>query len=246
MATLGLADKVVLITGGGSGIGLASAKLLLGEGAKIALVGRNCQKLEQAAQLLNGRERVAYHAADASDAKQMLTVVDKVHGALGPIDILVNNAGANIKERTMRELNPERWRYLMGANLDSAFNSIHAVLPQMLQRKTGLIINISSISGKRANPLGGPAYAAAKFGMSALGISLAAEVKDSGIRVSNIYPGEVDTPILKQRPNPVTEQHRQTILKPEHIAAAVLFVAKLPQGVSVPELVMTPSSQAYI
>jgi NADP-dependent 3-hydroxy acid dehydrogenase YdfG len=102
------------------------------------------------------------------------------------------------------------------------------------------------VAGKRANPLGGAAYAAAKFGMSALGICLAAEEKDSGIRVSNVYPGEVDTPILEHRPTPVTEDHRQRILQPEDVAQAVLFVAKLPPRVSVPELVIKPTSQLYI
>jgi NADP-dependent 3-hydroxy acid dehydrogenase YdfG len=246
MATTRLQDKVVLITGGGSGIGLASARLLLGEGAKVVIVGRNGRKLQQAAQSLDGADRLTWHAADAGESNQVLEVVDKVNATFGPVDILVNNAGANIKERTMRELNPERWRYLISANLDSAYNCIHAVLPHMVHRKAGMIVNISSISGKRASPLGGPAYAAAKFGMAALGISLAAEEKDSGIRVSNIYPGEVNTPILEHRPTAVTDAHRQTILKPEDVAAAVLFVVTLPPGVSVPELVITPSSQAYI
>jgi NADP-dependent 3-hydroxy acid dehydrogenase YdfG len=143
-------------------------------------------------------------------------------------------------------LNPERWRYLVAANLDSAYYCVHAVLPQMVQRKDGLIINVSSVSGKRAGPLGGAAYAAAKFGMAALGICLAAEEKDSNIRVCNIYPGEVDTPILKDRPTPVTEEHRQRILRPEDVAAAVLFVATLPPSVSVPELVIKPTSQLYV
>ena len=98
----------------------------------------------------------------------------------------------------------------------------------MLQRRDGLIINVSSVAGKRASPLGGAAYVASKFGMTGLGICLAAEEKDSGIRVSTIYPGEVDTPILEVRPQPVTPEQRQQILKPEDVAAAVLFVATLP------------------
>jgi NADP-dependent 3-hydroxy acid dehydrogenase YdfG len=82
--------------------------------------------------------------------------------------------------------------------------------------------------------------------MSALGLCLAAEEKDSGIRVSNVYPGEVDTPILEERPEPVTPEHRQRILRPEDVAAAVLFVATLPPHVSVPELVIKPTTQVYI
>ena len=115
----------------------------------------------------------------------------------------------------------------------------------MLERKDGSIINISSIAGKRAIPLGGVAYAASKFGMTALGIGLAAEEKDRGMRVSNIYPGEVDTPILAHRPQPITEDHRARILKPEDVAAAVLFVAT-PPHVSMPELIIKPASQGYV
>ena len=105
---------------------------------------------------------------------------------------------------------------------------------------------ICLIAGKRATPLGGAAYAASKFGMRALGICLAAEEKDSGIRVSNIYPGEVDTPILENRPTPVSEAQRQIILQPEDVAQAVVFVATLPPRVSVPELVIKPTAQQYI
>src|SRR5205823_2961715 len=154
--------------------------------------------------------------------------------------------GLNIKEREIRKLTPERWQQLIRANLDGAFYCIHHVLPQMLERKDGVIVNVSSIAGKRASPLGGTAYAASKFGMTALGLCLAAEEKDSGIRVSNIYPGEVDTPILELRPQPVTDEHRSKILRSEDVAKAVLFVASLPAHVSVPELVIKPTSQMYI
>jgi len=163
----------------------------------------------------------------------------------GAIEILVNNAGLNIKQRSLRELTPESWQLLLRANLDGAYYCLHAVLPRMLERREGLIINISSIAGKRASPLGGAAYAAAKFGLRALGLALAAEEKDSGIRVSTIYPGEVDTPILEQRPQPLVPEHRQQILQPEDVAAAVLFVATLPPRVSVPELVIKPTRQLY-
>src|SRR5262249_40555203 len=107
------------------------------------------------------------------------------------------------------------------------------------------IVNVSSVSGKRALPLAGAGYAAAKFGMSALGLCLAAEEPASGVRVSNVYPGEIDTPILEARPTPITPQQRAKILKPEDVAAAVLFVATLPPHVSVPELVIKPTSQVY-
>src|SRR5262249_18282138 len=152
------------------------------------------------------------------------------------------NAGLNIKERSTAELTPESWRRLLAGNLDGAFLCMHAVLPQMRERKDGLIINVNSISGKRANPLGGTAYNAAKFGLRGLAISVAAEERTNNIRVSSIYPGEVNTPILEARPTPVSEERKQTMLQSEDVAAAVLFVATLPAHVAIPELVITPAN----
>jgi NADP-dependent 3-hydroxy acid dehydrogenase YdfG len=101
------------------------------------------------------------------------------------------------------------------------------------------------VAGKRGNPLGGAAYVASKFGMSGLGLCLGAEEKDSGLRVTNIYPGEVDTPILAARPTPLSVEQRRKILQPEDVAAAVRFVATLPPHVSVPELIIKPLAQVY-
>jgi NAD(P)-dependent dehydrogenase (short-subunit alcohol dehydrogenase family) len=241
-----LEGQIALVTGGGSGIGLAVARAFLQEGAKVAITGRTEAKLRRAAESLPGQDRLFASPADVSDPAQVAVLVQHVTERLGPISILVNNAGQNIKERALRELTPETWQKMIRANLDSAFYCLYAILPGMLQRHNGTIINISSTAGKRASPLGGAAYSAAKFGLSALGLCLAAEEKDSGIRVCNIYPGEVDTPILEARPQPISAEHRQRILQPEDVAAAVLFVATLPPRASVPELVIKPTTQLYL
>jgi NADP-dependent 3-hydroxy acid dehydrogenase YdfG len=241
-----LTNKVALVTGGGSGIGLAVADLLLQAGARVAIAGRSLARLDEAASALKAGDRLVTVAVDVANSEMVRAMIDTVSARLGPIDILINNAGTNLKERTFRELTPESWDRLIRTNLDGAFYCIHAVLPGMIARKDGVIVNVVSIAGKRASPLGGVAYAAAKFGMSALGIGLAAEEKDSGIRVCNIYPGEVDTPILEMRPQPVSEEHRQRILRPEDVANAVLFVASQPPNVSIPELVIKPTWQTYV
>ncbi len=241
-----LQGKAALVTGGGSGIGLAIARLFLQEGARVAISGRDEKKLKEAARALEGGDRLLYRAADVADPDQVRALVDHVLTRFGAIDVLVNNAGTNLKERTFRELTPESWGRLVRTNLDGAFYCMHAVLPHMLARRDGVIVNINSIAGKRANPLGGPAYVASKFGLAGLAVCLAAEEKDSGIRVSTIYPGEVNTPILEVRPQPVTTEQRQKILQPEDVAAAALFVATLPPHVSVPELVIKPTQHTYI
>ncbi len=241
-----LVGKTALVTGGGSGIGRESARALAGEGCRVAIAGRTESKLRETCALAGTDARMGFRACDVSGPDDVKALVQWATRELGRIDILVNNAGLNIKKRAVRQLTPESWQQLIRTNLDGAFYCIHYVLPQMLERRAGLIINISSTAGKRATPLGGAAYAASKFGLSALSLCLGMEEKDDGIRCCAIYPGEVDTPILEQRPTPVTDEQRQRILKPEDVAAAVVFVASLPPHVSVPELIIKPTVQAYI
>ncbi|MFO0805694.1 MAG: SDR family oxidoreductase [Gemmataceae bacterium] len=240
-----LAGKVAVITGGGSGVGKAAAALFLQEGAKVAIAGRDAAKLDAAVKELNAGPNLIAIPTDVGEADQCRKLIDAATAAFGRVDILVNNAGTNLKARTIRELTPESWDMMMRANLDGAFYCTKAVLPQMFDRKDGVIVNVVSVAGKRANPLGGAAYVAAKFGMGGLGLVLSNEEKDSGVRVSNIYPGEIDTPILVHRPTPVSEAQRSIILKPEDVAEAVLYVASLPPRVSIPELVIKPSAQMY-
>src|SRR6202040_1212732 len=154
-----LTNKIALVTGGGSGIGAASAQALLQEGAKVAIAGRDLKKLDEVAKALGNPANLITVQADVSDQKQVVTLVATVTKKLGgSIDILVNNAGTNLKERAFREITPEGWDRLIRPNLDGAFYCIHAVAPAMIERKDGVIINIVSTSGKRAGPLGGVAY----------------------------------------------------------------------------------------
>lgn len=241
-----LKGRGVLITGGGSGIGLATARLMLAAGAKVAIAGRDRPRLERAAAQLAPLGPVTICVGDLSDPEQANKIVATAEAGVGAIEILVANAGANLKERTLPELTPTRWQSMLGSNLDAAFHAITSTLPGMRARRRGLVIVINSIAGKRGNPLGGSAYVAAKFGLHGFVVAAAAEEKPRGIRFSSIYPGEVNTPILDQRPNPVTDEHRQAILQPEDIAEGVMFVAKLPERALVPELIITPSSYSYI
>ena len=237
-----LTGQVVLVTGGGSGVGAATARLCAAEGAKVAIAGRDEAKLRAAVADLPG---VFAKGCDVTDPAAVADLVAAVTAALGPVDILVNNAGTNLKARKMRELTIDDWNKLVRTNLDGAFYCIKAVLPSMIARQDGVIVNVNSISGKRPYPLAGAGYAAGKFGLHALAGCLANEELESGIRVSSIYPGEIDTPILEARPTPVSKEQREKILKPEDVAAAILFVVTLPKHVSVPELIIKPTTHSY-
>jgi NADP-dependent 3-hydroxy acid dehydrogenase YdfG len=165
---------------------------------------------------------------------------------LGPLDIVVNSAGINVARRTMAELDPADFDRVMSINCTGLYNVLRAVLPGMRQRRQGLVVNISSIAGKRALALAGPAYCASKFAATALGTAVGLEERPNGIRITNIYPGEVDTPILEQRPVPVPAEKKARMVHPADIGACVVALAKLPANVIVPELVITPTYQEYL
>ncbi len=240
-----LAGKTALITGGGTGIGAGAAIALAQAGCRVAIAGRREDKLREVAAAYQGPGKIIYRVADVSDRNSANQLVAWAQTELGHVDIVVQSAGVNVVKRKLAELDPADWDKLIAVNATGAYNVMHAVLPQMRERRDGLIINISSTSGKRAGLLGGVAYSAAKFAMSALGTCAALEFGDEGIRVTNIYPGEVDTPILDNRPVKVSDEHRARILKPEDVAAAIVMIAELPPRAHVAELVIKPTTQAY-
>ena len=122
---------------------------------------------------------------------------------------------------------------------------MQALLPGMRKLRGGVILNISSIAGLRASKLAGSAYSAAKHGLMALTHVINEEEREHGIRACAICPGEVETPILDLRPEPVSSEHRARMLQPEDVAAAALFVAGLPARACVPELVIKPTWQIF-
>jgi len=241
-----LKNKTALITGGGTGIGWGIAQALAAEGCRVAIAGRRASVLKEAASSYIGQPPILHHEVDVADRAGVARLFAWQQKELGPLDILVNAAGVNIKTRSMAATTPEQWDQVMQINATGVFNCVYAALPQMRAKKDGLIINISSTSGKRASPLGGIAYDASKFAVTALGIAAGNEEAAHGIRITNIYPGEVNTPILEARPEPVTEERKQAMLQPEDVAAAVLFIATLPASVAIPELIITPANASYM
>ena len=241
---MSLVGKSVLVTGGGSGIGAAIALAFAKDGAQVMIAGRNIDKLKRVASQAEA-ERVVPVACDVADRSAATKLVDEAIRRFGQVDILVNAAGVNIPNRMMDGISADDWDRMLAINTTGTFNLIHALLPSMRQRKDGVIININSTSGLRAGMLGGVAYNASKFAVTALTHSVAQEVKDEGVRLTNLCPGEVETPILEQRPTPVTDEHRGRILQPEDIAAVALMIANLPPRANVPEVIVKPTTQAF-
>ncbi len=235
----------MVITGGGSGIGRATALAFVQEGSRVVILGRNLVKLREVQEAAPVPQAVACYSCDVGNRAEVDAVFREIVQELGVPDILINNAGINVPNRDLQSLTPADWDRMMQINATGAFNCIHAVLPSMRAQKKGLIINIVSISGKRVTRLAGAAYCASKFAMAALGLAVALEEKEHGIRVTNIYPGEVNTPILEQRPTPVPADRLAMMLQPEDVAQMILAIARLSQRVWVPEVIMTPLYQDY-
>lgn len=235
----------VVVTGGSSGIGRATALAFHRAGSRVAILARDQRKLDQVRGELGDSSRLWTFGCDVADRQAVESVFHQIIAEIGTPDILVNNAGINVPNRDLQSLRPEDWDRMLAVNATGAFNCIWAVLPAMRRRGSGLIVNVVSVSGKRVYRVAGAAYCASKFAMAALGLATLLEEKEHGIRVTNIYPGEVNTPILAQRPTPVPEDRLQNMLQPEDVAEIILAVARLPERVCVPEIVITPLYQDF-
>jgi NADP-dependent 3-hydroxy acid dehydrogenase YdfG len=240
-----LNGKTALITGGATGIGLAIAESFSREGCRVAIAGRRENKLQAAAQGWQGAAAPLLHVVDVADRASVAALFRWANEQLGRIDILVNSAGVNFPRRTMADMAPETWDATMTINATGVYNCTHAVLPQMRERREGLIINICSVAGKRSSMLGGVAYCASKFAVTALSTAVSLEDGKHGIRVTSICPGEVETPILEGRPVAPTAAQRALMLQPADVAAAALMIALLPPRAHVPELIIKPTAQDY-
>ncbi|NKB67149.1 MAG: SDR family NAD(P)-dependent oxidoreductase [Candidatus Latescibacteria bacterium] len=238
------ADRVVVVTGAGTGIGQATAVAFSRAGAAVVLVGRRPEKLAETARDLPA-ERTLLETCDVADRTAVNALATRVEQHFGAAAILVNNAGVNTNPRSVAQVDPAAWDLTVAVNLTGVFNAVRAFLPGMRQNRDGIIINIASIAGLRAGKLAGAAYTASKHGAVALTHSINNEEVDYGIRACAICPGEVATPILDQRPEPVSPQRRARMLQAEDVAAAVLFVSSLPPRACVAELVIKPTDQLF-
>ena len=241
-----LRGKNVLLTGGGSGMGQATALALAKNGANVAIAGRNKENLNATVSLAQATEKISAKEADVTDRNSLEDLFQWFDADFGSLDYLVHAAGINVAMRSMEELSPDDWDRLIQINLTGSYNVLRLTLSRMRPQKKGLIVLINSVAGKRSVPLAGIGYNASKFGMSGLGIGVAEEERNNGIRISNLYPGEVNTPILENRKQPPGEEHRKSILQAGDVASVILHLFQLPERVHIPELVVKPTIQSFV
>jgi len=225
-----LTGKTVAVTGADGGIGQALCRYFGAEGAKIAAIDRR-PSVEGFAERLRSEGFTAEFAVlDIGDAEAVARSFAALAGKLGGIDVLINNAGFS-NHPTFAKTDPAGWRDDVNGNLNGAYNCAHAVLPGMIEKRSGAIVNVGSVNGLAA--LGDPAYSAAKAGMISMTRSLALEYGRFGIRVNIVLPGTVRTPLWNERaakdPNVLSTLARwyplARIVEPIDVARAIGFLA---------------------
>lgn len=224
--------KNALITGAGKGIGKAVAKLLAAEGVNVALVARTEKDLHDvAAELKSTGVKVVYATADVADRTSVETAISKLTSELGSIDILINNAGIG-KFGKFLELEPEEWEQIIKVNLFGAYYVIRAVLPAMIARQSGDIVNISSTAGRNGAAVTS-AYSASKFGMIGMSESLMQEVRKSNIRVTTLTPSTIATDMAIDLK--LTDGNPDKVMQAEDFAELIVMQLKLNKRVFVKE-----------
>ena len=235
-------ETIAWITGGGSGIGRSAAMALASEGTTVVLSGRREAQLKETAKLVTEAGGTAVvEPLDVTDGVATKEVATRIGKAFNRLDILVNSAGANVRERSWAVLSPGGVETVFGPTVHGAFNCVIAALPLMRARRNGLIFNIASNAGKTVTVMAGASYAAAKHAVIAMNTSINMEECVNGIRACAICPGEVVTAFLDLRPVPVKEEDRARMLKPEDIAQAILFVARIPSHACISEIAISPT-----
>ena len=247
-----LTGKTALVTGASSGIGRSTALALAAAGAQVTLVARRASRLDDlAAQIKADGGQALARAADVTDEDDATQAVEDAVGHFGGLDILVNAAGMT---QTGKVENGDLadWRYVMELNFWASFYTSRAAIPALKAGGGGDIVNISSTAGRRAVGATFGPYAASKFALTAFNESLRAEVTLAGIRVSIIEPGatatEIHEHIKDEKVREFTRNHveKDGAMRPEDVAAAIVFTVSLPPRVNISQLVIRPSVDARV
>jgi NADP-dependent 3-hydroxy acid dehydrogenase YdfG len=230
--------KTAWVTGGATGIGLATAEALARAGFRVVISGRRKEVLHEAVMALREKDlTVEALVLDVAKAAQVARVAAKI----GVVDVLVCSAGVNVPNRMWGDLTPEAFAKVTAINLNGVAYCVGAVLPGMRQRRAGQIVVVSSWAGWRFTAFTGAAYGATKSGLASVVESLNEQEGRHGVRACFVAPGEVATPILKSRPVPPSEADMARMLKAEDVADAIAYVVAAPPHVCLNELVISPT-----
>jgi len=232
MAQKKFKNKIVFITGAGSGIGQAVALGMAQHGACVLVNDIADEQANHTVEkiIAQGGHGISIQA-DVSDGEQVFEVLNQAIKQYGAIDVLVNNAGIGGQSTLVKDISSDMWDRVMSVNLKGAMNCCRAVIPSMMEKGQGKIINIASLAARRMSKLGGADYTASKYSLVGFSHHLAFELAGSGINVNVICPGATLTPLVKSK---TTEKFRKEIadqiplgrwIKPEDIAEAVFFLA---------------------
>jgi len=225
-----MADPVLLITGASSGIGAATAREACRAGYRLVLAARSREKLRDLQQELGGGDRAIVVACDVQDHDDQLNLAHEAENAFGQIDAVFANAGRGGEPGGFSEADPDVWRDMILTNILGVGLTVQACLPA-LRRSRGHLLLTGSAAGRVTIP--GSMYSATKWAVSAIGYGLREEVRGSGMRVTLIEPGMVDTAFFDQPP--------ERALQPEDIARAVLYALSQPSHVDVNEILVRPT-----
>jgi ribitol 2-dehydrogenase len=233
-------NKTAAITGAASGIGLACAKILIEEGAKVVLIDRAEDRLNVLCKELG--ENAKPLVLDLLNGPQVSGMLPLIEDLVGPLDIFHANAGAYVGGAAA-EGNPDDWDRMLNLNINASFRCVQAVLPAMIARKTGDVIFTSSISGV-VPVVWEPIYTASKFAVQAFLHATRRQVSEHGIRMGAVLPGPVVTALLDDWPKEKMDEAlaNGSLMQPREVAEAVLFMLTRPRGVVIRDLVILPNS----
>ena len=226
--------RVVLVTGASSGIGRATAELFGRCGASVAITYLNNKTGADAAvaSISNGAGRAAMSIrADVTKHSEIEKMVHEVESSLGPVDILINNAGSLVERLRTLEMTEQRWDEVINLNATSAFFTAKAVIPNMLEKGSGVIVNVTSIAARNGGALGSIHYSSAKAAILTMTKGLAKEFAMQGIRVNAVSPGVIDTPYHENFTTPEIMQNLRKAIpmgregRPDEVAGVIAFLA---------------------
>jgi NADP-dependent 3-hydroxy acid dehydrogenase YdfG len=227
-----MSHPVFLITGASSGIGAATARHAARDGYRLVLAARSGDRLAELASELGGEQRALALTCDVTEWEQQQAMVASALEHFGRLDVAFANAGFGAARGFLNE-SPEHWRAMVLTNVYGAALTIRATIPALKDARGHLLLT-GSVAGRRA--LEGSLYSATKWAVTAMGESARQELNDTGVRVTLVEPGMVDTPFFSKHPD--------AALEPEDVARAVMFAVSQPSHVDVNEILLRPTAQS--